>query len=292
MILESAQRRSKGERGKDRDGVADSRRSRHLYRRVDDMYGLGAQGTNHHRLANKELVFIGDEVYASKSAKGTAAATICRGAGLQVVSLRHHQAKGSSHGTSDHGGVHNVWAKAELDLPGSTKRRGEWGYLGELKGDCFAPGRELAWLSRRTGRAEAAVHLNWGGVVKDGLIYSTTSNTGLWIPPDSSKKERRSMEGVRSASVSASGFALALATSFSSHPDKIAVRRARPPIRYLQIKPADRGGARRRGRRGSRRASQRVETGRASTWSAGAAGQSETSASLPLAFVAVARPVR
>ena len=163
----------------------------HLYRRVDDMYGLGGRGT-HTAWRHKNYVFIADEVYASKSAKGHEAGNDLTWGRLQVVDVSDiMKPKIVAWYEPTDGGVHNVWVAGDSLYMGSYQGGGRVVDIsGELKGDLLRQGREIAWLftSDSSGSRPRAT-FTWGAVVKDGLIYFNDINTGLWITK-LEKKER------------------------------------------------------------------------------------------------------
>ena len=163
----------------------------HLYRRVDDMYGLGARGT-HTAWRHKNYIFIADEVYASKSAKGHEQGNDLTWGRLQVVDVSDIlKPKIVAWYEPTDGGVHNVWVEGDSLYMGAYQGGGRVVDIsGELKGDLLRQGREMAWLftADSVGNKPRAT-FTWGAVVKDGLIYFNDINTGLWIAR-LEKKER------------------------------------------------------------------------------------------------------
>ncbi len=155
----------------------------HLYRRVDDMYGLGARGT-HTAWRHKDYIFISDEVYASKSAKGHAGGNDLTWGRLQVVDVSDiMKPKIVAWYEPTDGGVHNVWVEGDSLYMGAYQGGGRVVDIsGELKGDLLRQGREMAWLftADSVGNKPRAT-FTWGAAVKDGLIYFNDINTGLWI---------------------------------------------------------------------------------------------------------------
>ncbi len=163
----------------------------HLYRRVDDMYGLGGRGT-HTAWRHKNYVFIADEVYASKSAKGHEAGNDLTWGRLQVVDVSDiMKPKIVAWYEPTDGGVHNVWVAGDSLYMGNYQGGGRVVDIsGELKGDLLRQGREIAWLfTADSSGSRPRATFTWGAVVKDGLIYFNDINTGLWITR-LEKKER------------------------------------------------------------------------------------------------------
>lgn len=163
----------------------------HLYRRVDDMYGLGARGT-HTAWRHKNYIFIADEVYASKSAKGHEEGNDLTWGRLQVVDVSDIlKPRIVAWYEPTDGGVHNLWVEGDSLYMGAYQGGGRVVDIsGELKGDLLRQGREMAWLftADSAGNRPRAT-FTWGAVVKDGLIYFNDINTGLWITR-LEKKER------------------------------------------------------------------------------------------------------
>ena len=163
----------------------------HLYRRVDGMYGLGGRGT-HTAWRHKNYVFISDEVYASKSAKGHDGGNDLTWGRLQVVDVSDiMKPKIVAWYEPTDGGVHNVWVAGDSLYVGNYQGGGRVVDIsGELKGDLLRQGREIAWLfTADSSGMKPRATFTWGAVVKDGLIYFNDINTGLWITR-LEKKER------------------------------------------------------------------------------------------------------
>jgi hypothetical protein len=163
----------------------------HLYRRIDDMYGLGARGT-HTSWRHKNYIFIADEVYAAKAAKGHQNGNDLTWGRLQVVDVSDiTKPKIVAWYEPTDGGVHNVWAEGDSLYIGSYQGGGRvLDISGELKGDLLRQGREIAWLfTADSAGSRPRATFTWGAAVKDGLIYFNDINTGLWITR-LEKKER------------------------------------------------------------------------------------------------------
>ena len=155
------------------------------------MYGLGARGT-HTAWRHKNYVFISDEVYASKSAKGHDGGNDLTWGRLQVVDVSDiMKPKIVAWYEPTDGGVHNVWVAGDSLYVGNYQGGGRVVDIsGELKGDLLRQGREMAWLfTADSSGMKPRSTFTWGAVVKDGLIYFNDINTGLWITR-LEKKER------------------------------------------------------------------------------------------------------
>jgi plastocyanin len=163
----------------------------HLYRRVDEMYGLGARGT-HTAWRHKNYIFIADEVYASKAAKGHDGGNDLTWGRLQVVDVSDiTKPKIVAWYEPTDGGVHNLWVAGDSLYMGAYQGGGRVVDIsGELKGDLLRQGREIAWLfTADSAGSKPRATFTWGAAVKDGLIYFNDINTGLWITR-LEKKER------------------------------------------------------------------------------------------------------
>jgi hypothetical protein len=162
----------------------------HLYRRVDEMYGLGARGT-HTAWRHGKYVFIGDEVYASRAAKGHESGNDLTWGRLQVVDVSNiEKPKIVAWYEPTDGGVHNVWVEGDSLYLGNYQGGGRVVDIsGELKGDLLRQGREMAWLfTADSAGTRPRATFTWGAVVKNGLIYFNDINSGLWITKLESKQ--------------------------------------------------------------------------------------------------------
>lgn len=162
----------------------------HAYRRVDEMYGLGGRGT-HTAWRHGKYVFIADEVYASKSAKGLEGGNDLTWGKLQVVDVSNlEKPKIVAWYEPTDGGVHNVWVEGDTLYMGSYQGGGRVVDIsGELKGDLLRQGREMAWIfTADSSGLRPRATFTWGAVVKNGLIYFNDINTGLWITRLESKQ--------------------------------------------------------------------------------------------------------
>jgi hypothetical protein len=80
-------------------------------------------------------------------------------------------------------GAHNVWAEGDRLYVGYYQAGLRvLDISGELRGDLYAQGRELAVI--RTTDADSAVPnwpMTWGAQLHKGRIYSSDFNSGLWV---------------------------------------------------------------------------------------------------------------
>jgi len=155
----------------------------HLYRRVDQMYGLAARGTHTSWRAGK-YVFIADEVYAAHAPKNLVNGNDLTWGRLQVVDVSNiEKPRIVAWYEPTDGGVHNVWVEGDTLYLGNYQGGGRAiDISGELKGDLLRQGREMAWLfTADSAGNKPRSTFTWGAVVKDGLVYYNDINTGLWI---------------------------------------------------------------------------------------------------------------
>jgi len=162
----------------------------YLYRRVEQRYGLGARGT-HTAWRHGKYVFMGDEVYAAKPAKGHEGGNDLTWGRLQVVDVSDiEKPRIVAWYEPTDGGVHNIWIEGDSLYVGNYQGGGRVVDIsGELKGDLLRQGREMAWLfTADSAGFKPRSTFTWGAVVKNGLIYFNDINTGLWITRLESKQ--------------------------------------------------------------------------------------------------------
>lgn len=154
-----------------------------LYRRVDEMYGLGPRGT-HTAWRHGKYVFVGDEVYASRTATGLEEGNSLTFGRLHVIDVSdiENPREVAWYEPTD-GGVHNVWVEGDTLYMGAYQGGARaLDISGELQGDLLAQGRELAWLFTADGQGHLPRStFSWGAVVHNGIIFVPDINTGLWI---------------------------------------------------------------------------------------------------------------
>ncbi len=163
-----------------------------LYSRVDQLYGLGYRGT-HTAWREGKYVFIGDEVYASKPAKGLVDGNNLTFGRLQVLDVSNieHPKLVAWYEPTD-GGVHNVWVAGDTLYLGNYQGGARTlDISGELKGDLLRQGREMSWiLTADSLGTQAHTPFAWGAVVKNGIIYVPDINSGLWVLRMEPKQEK------------------------------------------------------------------------------------------------------
>ncbi len=154
-----------------------------LYRRVDQLWGLGARGT-HTAWRHRDYVFIGDEVYAERSATGLQDGNNLTFGRLQVLDVSDLAAPRlvAWYEPTD-GGVHNIWVEGDTLYLGNYQGGARaLDISGELKGDLLRQGREMSWILTADDRGHRPrATFAWGAVVKNGIIYVPDINTGLWM---------------------------------------------------------------------------------------------------------------
>lgn len=162
----------------------------YLYRRIEQRYGLGIRGT-HTAWRHGKYVFVGDEVYGSRAAKGHEGGNDLTWGRLQVLDVSNiERPKIVAWYEPTDGGVHNIWVEGDSLYLGNYQGGGRVVDIsGELKGDLLRQGREIAWLltADSLGTKPRAT-FTWGAVVKNGLIYFNDINSGLWITRLESKE--------------------------------------------------------------------------------------------------------
>jgi hypothetical protein len=147
------------------------------------MYGLGPRGT-HTAWRHGKYVFIGDEVYAARTATGLDEGNNLTFGRLQVLDVSNIEAPRlvAWYEPTD-GGVHNIWVEGDTLYMGAYQGGARaLDISGELRGDLLAQGRELAWLFTADNKGNLPrATFSWGAVVKNGIVFVPDINTGLWI---------------------------------------------------------------------------------------------------------------
>ncbi len=153
------------------------------YARVDQLYGLGFRGTHTAWRAGK-YVFAGDEVYASREAKGLKDGNNLTWGRLHVIDVSNieHPKEVAWYEPTD-GGVHNVWVVGDTLYLGNYQGGARvLDISGELKGDLLRQGREISWIFTADSMGHKPhVPFAWGVVVKNGIMYVPDINSGLWV---------------------------------------------------------------------------------------------------------------
>ncbi len=162
-----------------------------LYARVEGIWGLSARGTHTAWRAGK-YVFVGDEVYAARAAKGLQDGNSLTFGRLHVIDVSNiEKPKEVAWYEPTDGGVHNVWVVGDTLYLGNYQGGARvLDISGELKGDLLRQGREVSWiLTADSMGVQPRSTFAWGAVVKDGNIYVPDINTGLWILKLEPKRE-------------------------------------------------------------------------------------------------------
>jgi hypothetical protein len=155
-----------------------------LYTRVELKGGPGYIRGTHTAWRHRDYVFIADEVFGAGFGQERQSELTQAWGRLQVIDVSDiTQPKSVAWWEPDHGGVHNVWARADTLYIGAYN--GGFHALdisGELRGDLRAQNRSIATF--RPSAPDAHVPnatMTWGVVVKDDLIYINDMYAGLFI---------------------------------------------------------------------------------------------------------------
>ncbi|MGH7526525.1 MAG: Ig-like domain-containing protein [Gemmatimonadales bacterium] len=161
------------------------------YARVDQLYGLGARGT-HTAWRHGKYVFVGDEVYAARTATGLNDGNDLTFGRLHVIDVSNiERPKEVAWYEPTDGGVHNVWVEGDTLYLGNYQGGARaLDISGELKGDLLRQGREISWiLTADSLGVRPRSTFAWGAVVRDGNIYVPDINSGLWVLKLESRRE-------------------------------------------------------------------------------------------------------
>lgn len=148
-----------------------------------ELYGNGWLAGTHSVFRYKNYLFVGDEVFPAVFAVDNKGRTPVRGVcHVMDVSDIQHPREVARYEVPE-GGVHNFWADADILYLGDYAGGGRViDISGELRGDLYAQGREIARLW--TGDPEGFVPnitWTWGAQPVNGLIYFNDINSGIWI---------------------------------------------------------------------------------------------------------------
>lgn len=156
-----------------------------LYRDVEAVGGPGFIRGTHTAWRSGKYVFVGDEVFSAKPIGALGPIGLGRAYGrLHVVDVSDiTKPRIVAYYEPKDGGTHNVW------VAGDTLYLGDYqGGLrvvdisGELRGNLLEQGREIAHVA--TGDAKGFVPnapLTWGAIYRNGYVYSSDMNSGLWV---------------------------------------------------------------------------------------------------------------
>lgn len=155
-----------------------------LYKRVELKGGPGFIRGTHTAWRHRNYVFIGDEVFGAGFGGGGGAELTQAWGRLQVIDVSDLlNPRSVAWWEPDHGGVHNVWARADTLYVGAYNA----GFhaidiSGELRGDLKAQNRTIATFYPHDEKAKVPnATMTWGVVVKDDLIYINDMYAGLFI---------------------------------------------------------------------------------------------------------------
>ncbi len=166
-----------------------------LYRDVEAVGGPGFIRGTHTAWRAGRYVFVGDEVFSAKprATEGGGVIGLGRAYGrLHVVDLADiANPRVVAWYEPKDGGAHNVW------VAGDTLYLGDYqGGLrvldisGDLRGDLQQQGREIAHVVTGDKQGHVANAPNaWGAIYRDGYIYVSDINSGLWIVKVDAKSE-------------------------------------------------------------------------------------------------------
>ncbi|HSE28679.1 MAG TPA: Ig-like domain-containing protein [Gemmatimonadales bacterium] len=154
-----------------------------LYRRVEELWGLGSRGT-HTAWRSGKYVFVGDEVYATRASAGLADGndlTFGRLTVFDVSDITRPQMVAWYEPTD--AGVHNIWVAGDTLYMGAYQGGARvLDISGELRGDLLRQGREVSWLATADAKGlKPRATFAWGAVVHGGRIFVPDINSGLWV---------------------------------------------------------------------------------------------------------------
>ena len=147
------------------------------------LYGNGWLAGTHTTFRYKNYVFVGDEVFPASFDIDSKDRIPVRGR-LHVVDVTDIQ---NPHEVAYYeipeGGMHNVWAANDILVAGDYAGGGRvLDISGELRGDLYAQGREIAsfWTGDPDGY-RPNLPFAWGAQPVGDLIYFNDIDTGVWI---------------------------------------------------------------------------------------------------------------
>jgi hypothetical protein len=148
-----------------------------------ELYGDGWIAGTHEVFRYKNYVFVGDEVFPANFNINDKARIPARGV-LHVVDVSdiNHPRKVAEYAVPE-GGAHNVWVKDDVLVMGYYGGGGRvLDVSGELRGDLYAQGREIArlWTGDPQG-FRPNVPFAWGARQFGDYIFFNDINSGVWI---------------------------------------------------------------------------------------------------------------
>jgi plastocyanin len=148
-----------------------------------ELYGNGWLAGTHSVFRYKNYLFVGDEVFPAVFAVDAKGRTPVRGVcHVMDVSDIEHPREVARYEVPE-GGVHNFWAENDILYMGDYAGGGRViDISGELRGDLYAQGREIARLwTGDAGGYVPNITWTWGAQPVNGLIYFNDINSGIWI---------------------------------------------------------------------------------------------------------------
>ena len=148
-----------------------------------DLYGNGWMAGAHAVFRYKNYVFVGDEVVPEQFDINSKNRILTRGV-VHVVDVSDitHPRKVAEYAVPE-AGSHNIWVLDDVLYMGYYNGGGRvLDVSGELRGDLYRQGREIAHLW--TGSPEGFrtnQPLTWGAQPHNGLVFFNDINSGLWI---------------------------------------------------------------------------------------------------------------
>jgi hypothetical protein len=147
------------------------------------LYGNGWLAGTHTTFRYKNFVFVGDEVFPATFDIDSKERIPVRGR-LHVMDVSdiEHPREVATYEVPE-GGIHNVWADNDMLFAGDYAGGGRVVDIsGELRGDLYAQGREIAsfWTGDINGY-RSNLPFAWGAQPVGDLIYFNDVDTGIWI---------------------------------------------------------------------------------------------------------------
>lgn len=148
-----------------------------------ELYGSGWLAGAHAVFRYKNYVFVGDEVFPEQFDISSKRRIPVRGV-MHVVDVTdiQHPRKVAEYGVPE-AGSHNIWVQDDILYMGYYNGGGRvLDVSGELRGDLYRQGREIAHLW--TGSPEGFrpnSPFAWGAQPHNGLVYFVDINSGLWV---------------------------------------------------------------------------------------------------------------
>ena len=148
-----------------------------------ELYGSGWLAGAHAVFRYKTYVFVGDEVFPEQFDINSRERIPVRGV-MHVVDVSDitHPRAVAEYGVPE-AGSHNIWVLDDILYMGYYNGGGRvLDVSGELRGDLYRQGREIAhlWTGSLDG-FRSNMPFAWGAQPSNGLVFFNDINTGLWI---------------------------------------------------------------------------------------------------------------